>query len=81
MKEKILGLIVVIAMGIMFTACGMATGNTETSSTRSDNTSSFISSNIPENNSNGSYDTETDSSNLISSFVSSEKEMISSMVK
>lgn len=82
MKEKILGLIVVAVMALMFTACDMATGDTETSSNNiTNNTSSILSSNIPENNSNGSYDTSSNSSNGISSFVSSEKDMINSMVK
>lgn len=81
MKEKILGLIVVAVMALMFTACDMSTGDTETSSNATNNTSSILSSNIPENNSNGSYDTSSNSSNGISSFVSSEKDMINSMVK
>ena len=80
MKEKILGLIVVAAVALMFTACDMATGDNSTSSTQS-NTSSILSSNIPENNSDGSYDTSKNSSNGISSFISSEEDMINSMVK
>ena len=81
MKEKILGLIIVAAMALMFTACDMTTGDAESSSNMTNNTSSILSSNIPEDNSDGSYDTSSNSSNGISSFVSSEKDMINSMVK
>lgn len=85
MKEKIAIALVVLSLGVMLSACDMGTNDTESVNS----TSSVSSGNIPSGNTDGNYDDDSsknnasNSSNLgdkVSSFVSSEKEMIDSMV-
>lgn len=89
MKQKIIAFLVVAAMAASFSSCKMGGEDTDTSSTPgANNTSSVVSGNIPSDNADGNYDNNTSSNNNsgslgsdISSFVSSGKDMISSMLK
>ncbi|MBQ8868922.1 MAG: hypothetical protein IJ027_04295 [Oscillospiraceae bacterium] len=88
MKEKIIMALVVTMIAAVFSSCKANTDDNNTSSVPgTNNTSSIVSDNIPNGNDDGEYDDDSSrnsSGNLgddISSFVSSEKDMISSMLK
>ena len=86
MKEKIVIALVVLSLGVMLSACDMGAGDTESVNS----TSSVTSGNIPSDNTDGNYDNDSSKNNSsdnsstlgdkVSSFVSSEKDMIDSMV-
>lgn len=89
MKEKLIIALVVVAIAAAFSSC-KATGNNDDISSTPNGTnemSSIVSDNIPNSNTDGEYDDDKDttsnSSNLkddVSSFVSSGKQMIDSMI-
>ncbi len=83
MKQKIFAALCALSLLTLLASCDMGTGDTGSTN----NTSSVMSGNIPENNTDGEYDnTSSDNSSKslgseINSMVSSGADAINSMVK